>query len=385
MAFDPALLTGPLAAEVAALTLVDHHVHGALRGDVDRPAFESLITEAPVAPTAYSQFDSQLGLAIRRWCAPLLGLSPHASADDYWAARTELGNEEVNRLLLRATGTGTFLLETGYLGDAVLDPSGHAEAAAAVVHEVVRLETVAEQYLPECDGAADFVAGYPARLAAASVAAVGVKSILAYRYGFDIPADRPEHGEVVRAVESLLRGGSPYRISDPVILRFLLWCGVDRGLPIQLHTGYGDPDLDLHRADPLLLTGWLRQVAPTRVPVMLLHCYPFHRQAGYLAQVFDNVYFDVGLGVNYVGVQSRQLIAESLELAPFHKQLFSSDAWGPAELHLLGSWLWRRGMASVIGQWVDQGDWSRADAVRVLELIAAGNARRVYGLERGEA
>jgi hypothetical protein len=193
---------------------------------------------------------------------------------------------------------------------------------------------------------------------------------------------------VRRAVETLLRlsteAGTGHRISDAVVLRFLLWCGVDRGLPIQLHAGYGDPDLDLHRADPLLLTGWLRRVAPTGIRVMLLHCYPFHRQAGYLAQVFDHVYFDIGLGVNHVGVQSRQLIAESLELAPFHKQLFSSDAWGPAELHLLGSWLWRRGMSSVLGQWVDQGDWSRVDAVRVLELISAGNARRVYGLAKDE-
>ena len=81
MAFDPALLAGPLADDVAALTLVDHHVHGALRAAVDRPTFESMITEAPVAPRECSQFDSQLGFAIRRWCAPLLGLPAHAAAD----------------------------------------------------------------------------------------------------------------------------------------------------------------------------------------------------------------------------------------------------------------------------------------------------------------
>ena len=196
MAFDPALLSGPLADEVAALTLVDHHVHGALRAAVDRPTFESMITEAPVAPRECSQFDSQLGFAIRRWCAPLLGLPAHAAADDYWAARTELGNDEANRRLLTATGTGTFLLETGYLGDTVLDPAGHAAASGATVREVVRLETVAEQYLAECGSAAEFVDGYPARLAVATEQAVAVKSILAYRHGFDIPADRPDRTAV---------------------------------------------------------------------------------------------------------------------------------------------------------------------------------------------
>ena len=75
---------------------------------------------------------------------------------------------------------------------------------------------------------------------------------------------------------------------------------------------------------------------------MLLHCYPFHRQAGYLAQAFGNVYFDVGLA-RTIWVRSAELLAESLELAPFAKQLYSSDGYGPPELHLLGSVLWRRG------------------------------------------
>jgi predicted TIM-barrel fold metal-dependent hydrolase len=76
-------------------------------------------------------------------------------------------------------------------------------------------------------------------------------------------------------------------------------------------------------------------------------------------------------------------VAESLEVAPFGKVLFSSDAFGPPELHHLGALLWRRAMASVLGEWVTDGDWSQADAVRVAEMVGGGNARRVYGL--GEA
>ena len=84
--------------------------------------------------------------------------------------------------------------------------------------------------------------------------------------------------------------------------------------------------------------------------------------------------------MNYTGVASRSIIAESFELGPFHKQLFSSDAWGPAELHYLGAVLWRRGVTSVIGDWVASGDWSQADAERVLRLVASENAERVYSL-----
>src|SRR3954462_3501107 len=108
---------------------------------------------------------------------------------------------------------------------------------------------------------------------------------------------------------------------------------------------------------------WLRRVEPTGVPVMLLHNYPYHREAGYLAQMFDNVYFDIGLGLNYAGSQSAQLIAESLEVAPFTKQRYSSDAWGPSELHFLGALLWRGGLARVSGRGVRDGGGSAGSSV----------------------
>ncbi|MGH3828513.1 MAG: amidohydrolase family protein, partial [Pseudonocardiaceae bacterium] len=177
--------------------------------------------------------------------------------------------------------------------------------------------------------------------------------------------------------------GQP-RLTDPVLLRHLLWVGVERGLPLQFHTGYGDPDLTLHRCDPSLLTEFLRRVQDRHVPVMLLHCYPYHRTAGYLAHVFPHAYLDVGLAVNHTGVRSAAVVAESLEVAPFGKLLFSSDACGPAELHHLGAVLWRRAMASVLGEWVASGEWSSADAVRIAEMVGAGNARRVYQLGEPE-
>ena len=83
--------------------------------------------------------------------------------------------------------------------------------------------------------------------------------------------------------------------------------------------------------------GLIELAEPRHVPLLLLHCYPFHRHAGYLAQVYPHVYFDVGLGVSYTGARGVAVVAESLELAPFAKILFSSDAWGPAELHHLGA------------------------------------------------
>jgi uncharacterized protein len=212
--------------------------------------------------------------------------------------------------------------------------------------------------------------------------AVGVKSVLAYRSGFGIDLSRPDDHAVRDAAARWVdcAGRVTWRLEDPVLLRFGLHAAVDRGLPIQLHTGFGDRDLDLDKVNPLLLLDFLRDPAVAQVPVMLLHCYPYHREAGYLAQAFHNVYFDVGLALNYVGVRSVEIVGESFEVAPFAKQLFSSDAWGPPELHYLGAVLWRRAVQCTLGRWVDDGDWHLNDALRVVDMVAAGNARRVYGL-----
>ncbi|HYH31212.1 MAG TPA: amidohydrolase family protein [Pseudonocardia sp.] len=209
-----------------------------------------------------------------------------------------------------------------------------------------------------------------------------MKTILAYRAGFDIDLGAPGPRAVAEAADRWVDSGEP-RLTDPVLLRHGLHAAVERALPIQIHTGFGDRDLDLHRSNPIHLLDFLRTPSVATVPVTLLHCYPYHREAGYLAQAFGNVHVDVGLAVNHVGVRATQVIAESFELAPFAKLLYSSDAWGPPELHHLGAVLWRRAVTAVFGRWVEDGDWSATDARRVVEMVGRDNALRVYGLAGG--
>lgn len=380
-----AVAVGELAEHVEALHLVDHHVHGATRAEMAPDAFEDAITESDRhRRPGQSSFDSQVGFAILRWCAPVLDLEPHSRPSSYLARRRDLGPEEVNRRLLRAAGVSTFLVDTGFATAGLLSPTEMAAATGARASEVVRLEAVAEEVAAGGPSASGYAALFEERLAARLAAgAVGTKSILAYRHGLDVDPTRPVPSEVAAAAGRWIGSAEPdgaLRVTDPVLLRHCLWAGVDAGLPLQIHTGFGDTDLDLQRSNPLLLTDFIRLAEPWGTPVVLLHCYPYHREAGYLAQMFPNVYFDVGEAVNYLGAQSSQLVAESLELGPFAKQLYSSDAWGPAELHYLGARLWRRAMATVLGRLVADGDWSLAGAERVATMVGADNATALYGL-----
>lgn len=369
---------------VDALPLIDHHVHGAFRVPLNRVAFERSITESDRAIAAgTTSFDSQLGFAVLRWCAPVLGLLPHASPQEYLARRTELGPEETNRRLLGSSGVSHYLVDTGFATGDLLDLPGMAASSGGEAREIVRLESVAEEVAvgASADGFAKaFLDRLHGRLEAG---AVGTKSVVAYRHGFELDPARPEPGAVTRAASAWLaaiEAGQRVRLTDPTLLRFGLWSGIDARLPLQIHVGFGDSDLHLARANPLLLTELIRHSEPSGTPILLLHCYPYHREAGYLAHIYPNVSFDVGVAVNYVGTQSPQIVAESLEVGPFAKQLFSSDAWGPAELHYLGALLWRRAFSAVVGRWIRSGDWSLTSALRVASLIARENAARLYAI-----
>jgi predicted TIM-barrel fold metal-dependent hydrolase len=360
-------------AHALAEPLIDHHVHGCFTVELDRAGFEESLNEAspePIPPFM-TQFDSQLGFAVRRWCAPLLGLPARTGADEYWARRAELTPAALAARFLPAAGVSRWLVDTGFWTERLTSTATLASWSGAPAAQVLRLETLAESLFTAGVSGRDFPDAFRARLAARGPHVVAAKTIAAYRCGFDIDWSRPSDAAVARAAATPAE-----RVVDPTLIAFGVHAAADAGLPIQLHVGLGDRDLDLDRADPLLLTPLLAAVP--RVPVVLLHCYPFHREAGYLAQGFGHVHLDVGLAVNHLGVRSVELLAESLELAPFAKQLYSSDACGPPELHLLGALLWRRGMARVLSRWVREGDWSLVDAVRVVRMIGAGTASRVY-------
>jgi predicted TIM-barrel fold metal-dependent hydrolase len=369
------------------LALIDHHVHGVVTAELDRAGFESLITEAPGPPAAGTTvFDSQLGFTIRRWCAPVLDLEPSAAAEDYLRRRAELGAAEVNRRLLTAAGVAQWLVDTGYQGDQLTTPEQLAVASGSPARHVVRLEAVAEKVARAGTTAAAWATTFAEELAIVSAAsgAVGYKSIVAYRFGFDFDPARPGSADVAAAAGRLIRATQTdpaARVQDQVLLRHLIWTAIDIGRPVQFHVGFGDTDVRLHRSDPSLLTDFLIATEPSGTPVMLLHCYPYHRQAGYLAHVFSHVYMDLGAVLNYVGSRSAAVLAESLELTPFGQMLYSSDAFGLPELHYLGAIGFRRDIALVTGQFVADGAWTAADAERIAALIGSGNANRVYRLD----
>jgi len=365
-----------LAEQVGNLRLIDHHVHGCWVESGHRRRFENALNEANTEPIADfdSGFDTQLGFALRTHCAPLIGLGPHAAPNDYWQRRSEFSEAELAQVFLRAAQVSDWLIDTG-LAQGTADVDRMAAFAAGRAHEVIRLEQIAEQAAAD---AGEYIDAFDEHLQRRAAGAVATKSILAYRGGFGGDLSEPTGKEVEQAAARWRDAGGG-RLTNRVLLRFGLHRALALGKPLQLHVGLGDRDCDLHKTNPLLLLDFLRSTGDT--PIMLLHCYPYEREAGYLAQAFNNVYVDGGLSINHLGARAGGVIGRLLELAPFRKILYSSDGFGPAELHFLGALLWRKGVREILQSFVDAGEWSEADAIRVAELIGHRNAARVYGLQ----
>ncbi|GAB5467641.1 MAG: amidohydrolase family protein [Rhodospirillales bacterium] len=375
---------------IAPGAYIDHHCHAIARGDLERPAFEALISEShrPAIPGC-SQFDKPLGLLIRKHCAPIIDLEPFCTPEAYMERRLDLGCAEVNRRLLQAADMTWLLIDTGHRSDSLLDLPAMAQLSGARAREVVRVEAVMEEVARYADGPATLLEAFAETLHDRARDAVGLKSIVAYRVTFDIDQTAPSRDAALEAAAAWLKTierDGWQRLEDAVLIRHALFVALDlcveRGFPLQLHTGVGDSDVIMPRCDPTHFTPFIMAAEAKAVPLTLLHCYPFEREAAWLAEVFSNVYYDVGFTLNFTGALARRPLADALEMGPFFKQLYSTDAFGLAELHYLGRVQFDRFLSEILDGWIAAGDCTASDAERIAAMIAHANAERIYPLSR---
>ena len=171
----------------------------------------------------------------------------------------------------------------------------------------------------------------------------GFKSVVCYRSGLAIPEfDRSRREE---ELDTLLAEYSsfakPFRLEEEHLCSFFVHLtaqSIERSefkKPFQFHTGLGDNDIRLRFSSPAHLQPFI-ECYPA-VPIVLLHAsYPFTREAGYLASVYENVYLDIGEVFPMVSQEGQEkVIRDSLELCPSEKLMWSTDGhWFP-ETYLL--------------------------------------------------
>jgi hypothetical protein len=292
-----------------------------------------------------------------RELAAFFDLSPTEAA--VYEHRVATDPAEYASALLRATNTELLLVDDGYppVGEGTSwDELG--ELAGCEARPILRIERVAEA------SGIDGVRGEVAEARANGY--VGLKTILAYRGGLDL-------GRLAEPTSNARREG---RI-EGTALRDVLLAALEANektgdpLPVQVHAGFGDSDLFLPRVEPGYLKPLIERFRGTAF--VLLHCYPFVREAGWLAHVYGNVFFDLSLTIPHVS-RPAEALREALELAPVSKLLYASDAARTPELYYLAAKWWRDSLAVILPELLDD------DAYDAAERILRGNARELYRL-----
>jgi len=372
--------------DLGDIPIVDNHCHSLLREQpADDAAFRVHLTESTYPAIARDHVETSI--LYRRALVELAGLfGCEPVADAIHEARRAWGVERIAREIVRRGNFRTLLVDTGYEAPATFTLDELRALAPARVEEVLRLEPLIERLILEWDRFDRFVDAYRAAITdLRSRGGVGLKSIIAYRSGLQVePVGHDDAARAFAAVRDAGLHAGGLRIESKPLLDHLIVIAVEeaarQGVPIQFHTGLGDPDLDLTQVDPAALR-FLFSDRFRAAPIVLLHTgYPYVRSTAYLAAMYPNVYADMGEAPLFAAGEGTQIYRELLGLAPASKLLFSTDASLVPELYWIGARLGRRALAIVLDEHVAEGTLDERSALDWAERMLWRNAEALYRL-----
>ncbi len=366
-----------MSLDLAEIPLVDAHCHffdveprdrdpaRILSMSLENPRAEDLV-HAPVYRAFIGELAGLLGVEAREQA--VLDRRAELVAKDYQA---------YVRLLVRDIRLRGLVLDIGYR-PAEVKPKAFEALVGARVRYLYRIEAVLDPFIAE--RGKDFTA-FEDRFVEALEGArrewdlAGYKTIVAYRTGLDV--GRPTR---TQAREALRRGRAKV-VRDYFVAKTMEICK-STGLPLQIHTGFGESNLWLQRSNPVLLKGLLDSPSAKGVRLVLVHGgYPYTFEAAYLAAMYPDVYVDFSQVVPFAPRRSREAIATLLDAAPGTKVMYGSDGYILPEIHWLGGRIGKRHLGQVLGDMVEEGQLAPEDALSTAHRILHGTAETLYRIE----
>lgn len=374
---------------VENIELVDGHAHNIVSLDSSFPFIQSF-SEATGPALSYAPYSLSFKRNLKN-IAELYGCDSSLQAVEEY--RRAAGLQSICSICFEAANISAVLIDDGLKLDKKHGLDWH-KGFVPFVGRILRIERLAEEILDQAspDGTIwtldVFIETFLKQLRSAANKIVGLKSIAAYRSGLEInPHVTKKDAEEGLAED--LHSGKPVRITNKSLIDYIFVSSLEVAqfldLPLQIHTGFGDKDLDLRLSNPLHLRAILEDKRFSKCRFVLLHAsYPFSKEASYLASVYQQVYLDFGLAIPKLSVQGMiSSIKELLELAPTKKVMFSTDAYASPETYFLGAKKAREVVFSVLRDACIDGDLSVGEAIEVAKDIFAQNAAQFYKINLG--
>ncbi len=366
----------------------DHHVHPPYRdrGQLSLSDFRRPFTESAIEGAWNAHLPSQIAY---RWMVRELAmlLVAEPNEESVLEARNAMPAANYHRMLADDANLGAAYADDLFAFGECYDVSEWSSLLGRPVYRVLRVETFVEQGFPVATTLDSALERLSAEIAAAQARGiVSLKSIAGYRTGLEFhpptAESRNRAADAYSAIRAQALDGGSGRIADKELVDTIVWSALEAAVPLQLpmqfHVALGDDDIIMTKNDPTLMRALFRHEPFRNVPLVLLHCYPYHRKAAYLASLYPNVYVDLGLTIPLVGPGAARVLEETLELAPVNQVLASTDGHMTPEFQWFGVLVWRYAIVKVATSLLTTMAVSPEDVEWFAESILGDNARRIY-------
>ncbi len=306
------------------------------------------------------------------------------SEDDFISVRSRQQDTTYTRMLFDDISLGAIIVDDGFRPKDMVTPVQFATLSQRPIFLCRRLEPILESCLAKAGSFNELEEMFQHELLRSDpVPPVALKTICGYRGGLDIELVKKQ--AAAKDFERIKKIAAKRRITRCELYHYFVMQSFElaacHDLPMQVHAGIGDDDADLKQCNPLLMQNLFRISTLQKTRFVLLHCYPFVREAAFLCSLYANVYMDLSLALNIVSTSGQQLISEALATAPASKILAGTDGHTCPETHWYAALCWKRALSSVLTQLVDDRMLTVPQVQQIAGMILHENANRLYKLQ----
>ncbi len=306
-----------------------------------------------------------------------------------------LGYQGYVEKLFQDAGIISYLNETGFpIQGARLRPEESKmfeDATANIdVREIIRLEMTCNHLVADAEKMVSFNEfmqmfreNIRSRVKAGRV--VALKTVIGYFSGLEILD--PSEQEAERSFYAHYYGTQKERFiqkpfRDYMVHECVSLCK-EYGLPLQIHTGAGDPPAcDLRLMRPSLLYEFMNREDVGSIPVALLHGgYPFVDEMAFMVNGYANVVTDVSSMTADDSIAVERALPILMEKVPLNRLMYGSDGAGDVDPIWFAAVNFKRVLGRVFDQLVERKVFTRSYGEKAARMILSENARAFYALD----
>jgi predicted TIM-barrel fold metal-dependent hydrolase len=308
------------------------------------------------------------------------------SEEEYLEYRSTLSQEELIQTLWDDVSIGSVIIDGGFGAGEFMSRSKLGKLSGRPCFHCRRIEPILEQCIEQADSFANLSEQFLKKLFDQSTESVtALKSICGYRGGLKLlQATKEEAEKDFDKLKLDSKGQKKIRIHKRPLYHYLLLQAFliagEQNIPVQIHSGIGDDDADLVECNPALLQNIFRGGTYSKTQFVLLHCYPYVREAAFMCSLYGNVHMDLSLAISHASGRAARMVADALSLAPATKLMAGSDGHSCPETHWYGALSWKRALTQCLCDMINGGLVTQREAETVGGLILHDNAIQLYKL-----